>query len=413
MIMKKTLSFTIALLVCVAAWGQKYKDCYAFDLKGDVRICVTTHPDGHRDTLRFTEEGALADERKEVVRTEDGLPKTIITKQEDDGMAENPLGLLALLFYGNSNDTTEYVFMRETLFLKRYGSEASQYRYANGDVVGVHHVSSGKNDLLGIYMAEEEGMDAEGYEIDLAKGTVSFDLHYQVLGKDDKGNWTKRKVIDGRDKSEAYEYREITYWEEGLTATATYDSSITGLINNPLGIGTYKGWGCSWDKFVPLARKFYGACEESYGDMHFSEPAALSLCGQPVNYIDLESGQKYDHEPGEYHIMGTRYAVSLHTPRAYKIDQKLAWKKDKLEESDCQWDKESVIAYFGQVLHALRDAGWDLREKKPRLYECRKGGRTIQLNYSYIRNKNVDCYVVYLYISVVRDDSGLWVVVDE
>ena len=91
MIMKKTLSFTIALLVCAAAWGQKYKDCYAFDLKGDVRICVTTHPDGHRDTLRFTEEGALADGRKEVVRTEDGLPKTIITKQGDDGMAENPL----------------------------------------------------------------------------------------------------------------------------------------------------------------------------------------------------------------------------------------------------------------------------------------------------------------------------------
>lgn len=413
MIMKKTLSITVALLVCAAAWGQKYKDSYAFDLKGDVKMCVTTYPDGHKDTLRFTEEGALADGRKEVVRTEEGLPKTIITKQDDDGMAENPLGLLALLFYGNSNDTTEYVFMRETLFLKRCGNEASQYRYANGDVVGVHHVSSGKNDLLSLYMAEEGDINEEGYEIDLAKGTVSFDLHYQVLDKDDKGNWTKRKVIDGRDKSEAYEYREITYWEEDLMATATYDSSIAGLINNPLGIGTSKGWGCSWDKFVPLARKFYGACEESYGDIHFSEPAALSLCGQSVRSFDLERGQKRDHDPGEYHIMGTRYVVSLHTPRAYKIDQKLAWKKDKLEESDCQWDKESVVAYFEQVLHALRDAGWDLQEKKSRLYECRKGVRTIQLHYSYIRDKDSDLYVVYLYISAVRDDNGLWVVVDE
>lgn len=411
--MKKTLSITVALLVCAAAWGQKYKDSYAFDLKGDVKMCVTTYPDGHKDTLRFTEEGALADGRKEVVRTEEGLPKTIITKQDDDGMAENPLGLLALLFYGNSNDTTEYVFMRETLFLKRCGNEASQYRYANGDVVGVHHVSSGKNDLLSLYMAEEGDINEEGYEIDLAKGTVSFDLHYQVLDKDDKGNWTKRKVIDGRDKSEAYEYREITYWEEDLMATATYDSSIAGLINNPLGIGTSKGWGCSWDKFVPLARKFYGACEESYGDIHFSEPAALSLCGQSVRSFDLERGQKRDHDPGEYHIMGTRYVVSLHTPRAYKIDQKLAWKKDKLEESDCQWDKESVVAYFEQVLHALRDAGWDLQEKKSRLYECRKGVRTIQLHYSYIRDKDSDLYVVYLYISAVRDDNGLWVVVDE
>lgn len=413
MIMKKTLSITVALLVCAAAWGQKYKDSYAFDLKGDVKMCVTTYPDGHRDTLRFTEEGALADGRKEVVRTEDGLPKTIITKQDDDGMAENPLGLLALLFYGNSNDTTEYVFMRETLFLKRCGNEASQYRYANGDVVGVHHVSSGKNDLLSLYMAEEGDINEEGYEIDLAKGTVSFDLHYQVLDKDDKGNWTKRKVIDGRDKSEAYEYREITYWEEDLMATATYDSSIAGLINNPLGIGTSKGWGCSWDKFVPIARNFYGAYEESYGDIHFSEPAALSLCGQPVRSFDLERGQKRDHDPGEYHILSTRYSVFLYTPRAYKMDQKLLGTKSKLKEEDCQWDKESVIAYFEQVLHALRDAGWDLQKKKSRLYECRKGGRVIQLSYYYIHDKNSDFYVVSLYISAVRDDSGLWVVVDE
>lgn len=109
--MKKTVSSIIALLVCAAAWGQKYKDSYAFDLKGDVKMCVTTYPSGNKDTIRFTEEGALVDGRKEVIRTEDGLPKTIITKRDTDDMADSPLLLLALLFYDNSNDTTQYVFM--------------------------------------------------------------------------------------------------------------------------------------------------------------------------------------------------------------------------------------------------------------------------------------------------------------
>ena len=226
-----------------------------------------------------------------------------------------------------------------------------------------------------------------------------------------KGNWTKRKVVDGRDKSEAYEYREITYWEEDLMATASCDFSLKGLIDYPLGINTRKGWSCPWEKFLPIAQKFYGTYREGIGDVTFSNPI-LELCGEPVSSVWMHYGQKYHADPGEYHIASIDYYVDLHTPRAYKIEQKLLGSKSKLKESECQWDKESVLAYFEKVLGELKNAGWDLQKKKSRIYECHKDGRKIQLHYGYIRDKSFDYYYVCLYISNKLDESGLYIAVD-
>ena len=49
--MRKTVAFIITILLCTAAFGQKYKDCHAFDLKGDVKSCTTTYPSGDLNKL--------------------------------------------------------------------------------------------------------------------------------------------------------------------------------------------------------------------------------------------------------------------------------------------------------------------------------------------------------------------------
>lgn len=397
--MKKTVAFVIAILLCTAAFGQKYKDCHAFDLKGNVKSCTITSPSGHKTTLHFTEDGALVDDEKEIIRDADGFPKTIIQKHNADSVAANPLLMLMMIAYDYSSDTTEYVFVGENLFIRRYGNTAERYLYTNGDLTQKYTQSSFDIDK---FLAMEE--DLEEYE-------TSIETYYQVLDRDDQGNWTKRKVIDGRDKSEAYEYREITYWEEDLMATASCDFSLKGLIDYPLGINTKKGWGCPWEKFLPIAQKFHGTYREGIGNVTFNNPV-LEICGEPVSSVWMHYGQKYHADPGEYHIKYLHYFVDLHTPRAYKIEQKLLGARSKLKESECQWDKESVLAYFEKVLGELRNAGWDLQKKKSRIYECHKDGRTIQLNYGYIRDKSFDYYYVCLYISNKLDESGLYIVAD-
>ena len=86
--------------------------------------------------------------------------------------------------------------------------------------------------------------------------------------------------------------------------------------------------------------------------------------------------------------------------------------KSKLKESECQWDKESVLAYFEKVLGELKNAGWDLQKKKSRIYECCKDGRKIQLHCGYIRDKSFDYYYVCLYISNKLDDNGFYIAED-
>ena len=405
--MRKTVAFIITILLCIAAFGQKYKDCHAFDLKGDVKSCTTTYPGGDKVVLHFTEEGALVDDKKEVVRDTDGFPKIMVRKHDIDSIAEDPLLLFAMTFlYDTGNDTTEYVFVGENLFIARCGNKATQYRVAGDDITVAHHISYTQSDYdLAFYL------DEEGYDVNPIKGTIAYDIYYQVQDRDDKGNWTKRKVVDGRDKSEAYEYREITYWEEDLMATASCDFSLKGLIDYPLGINTRKGWSCPWEKFLPIAQKFYGTYREGIGDVTFSNPI-LELCGEPVSSVWMHYGQKYHADPGEYHIKYLHYFVDLHTPRAYKIEQKLLGARSKLKESECQWDKESVLAYFEKVLGELKNAGWDLQKKKSRIYECCKDGRKIQLHYGYIRDKSFDYYYVCLYISNKLDDNGFYIAED-
>ena len=178
--MRKTVAFIITILLCTAAFGQKYKDCHAFDLKGDVKSCTTTYPGGDKVVLHFTEEGALVDDKKEVVRDADGFPKIMVRKHDIDSIAEDPLLLFAMTFlYDTGNDTTEYVFVGEKLFIARYENKATQYRAAGDDITVAHHISYTQSDYdLAFYL------DEEGYDVNPIKGTIAYDIYYQVLDRD-------------------------------------------------------------------------------------------------------------------------------------------------------------------------------------------------------------------------------------
>lgn len=187
--MRNIISLLLFVHFCTTtSYAQKYKDPSAFDLKGPIRSCITTHQAGNKDTIYFTKDGALIDKNVKVQRDRNGRPLLIIKETDYSGLI-NFFGILSGNYTAEpviQKDTTRYVYNINGS-LSAVDRSLSNTRYARN-----------KNDDI---IAETTHASLLGFD--------HYD--YEIINKDVYGNWTKRKTINS-DKSDGIEIREITYW---------------------------------------------------------------------------------------------------------------------------------------------------------------------------------------------------------
>lgn len=184
-----------------------------------------------------------------------------------------------------------------------------------------------------------------------------------------------------------------------IKKSATYDNSLIGLINNPLGIDWGDSWRMSFYEIYNVSKCFYG---ENYSssyhgyDLHYypnsKSNKQLYICSQKVNAITVESVW---HE-GKMCIKSTSYGIYLKTSKSFKKDPYV----EKKEE--CIWNKKMAIEYCNKIKHELDLLGCGMQKVKSKYicrYEGMKNGKIITLELIKIRSKYSDFFSVSLDIS--------------
>lgn len=185
--------------------------------------------------------------------------------------------------------------------------------------------------------------------------------------------------------------------------SATCDTSLIGLINNPLGIEWGDSWLNTFNEFIPVAERFYGSYNHSLGYFKLQEfnfylkalrtRFTLQILGQQVSSIYLDYG--YNNDNSRY-IKSTTYDIELSTPKQYKKNPNFN------DINHCIWTKESALKYFNQVRDELIRLGCTLKEEKSKAicrYEGALNGKMISISLQKITGKYSDCFFVSLSIA--------------
>lgn len=202
----KRVAFTITFSFVVSVLNaQKYHDAVAFDMKGNVKECtITDNREKFSSVVKyfFSQNGVLLSEidgssEMEVYDHQRNSKGFLIKYSERKKLGNKHVGDYEFN-YNNANKVKTKSFRYYAFILDREVLEKTEYEYINGEV---------------------------------AKSTSSLNtIRYKILSSDNKGNWTRRKVIvDGNSYEE---YRTILYWDKSTSNITLNGSEITKSVQS-------------------------------------------------------------------------------------------------------------------------------------------------------------------------------------
>ena len=368
------ISSSVFCLASEDSYFYKYRDALLHALHGHVKKCITTNTKNDSETvLEFKSDGTevLSDNIHREWRW-GGVPVMDIDNQIHPFMSAEA-------------DTTFYSIQEDAIYTKGL-SNTIDYLNSDGDVV--------RSESVVLFL-----------------GRITYS--YNILKKDDHGNWLSREVRDEYGNLVCCEQRIVTYWDDDeMNAAEAFveldrELSIDDILYKPFGVVDPVD-GNPWklhfsDVSEAVCKRSNWECQDYfndgvivYGNDIYGEKKPigynLTYCGEPVFSVSARSGL---YDALQCYEISFERGVAGKVPSALKYDSNSILSRP-------QWTEQDAIAFADTLAADISSRGIKFSRIKSRdghFYVMQ--GNDEMSNYKIDVYKHIDKYSAFLMVSLI------------